>query len=96
MRVQFALMSAITIREPWTSTPAAMWNAAEDGSPGTCDVVEVELVVLVTTIDAVAVAARCGTPARGEQALGVVAARPGLDHGRRARRPAGRPAARTT
>ena len=28
-------MSDTTIREPRTSTAAAMWNAAEDGSPGT-------------------------------------------------------------
>ena len=35
VRVQFALMPVITIREPLTSTAAAMWNAAELGSPGT-------------------------------------------------------------
>ena len=35
VRVQFALMSVITIREPLTRTAAAMWKAAEDGSPGT-------------------------------------------------------------
>ena len=35
VRVQFALMSVITIREPLTRIAAAMWNAAEDGSPGT-------------------------------------------------------------
>ena len=34
-RVQFALMSVMTIREPLTSTAAAMWNAADEGSPGT-------------------------------------------------------------
>ncbi len=34
-RVQFALMSVMTIREPRTSTAAAMWKAADDGSPGT-------------------------------------------------------------
>ncbi len=35
VRVQFALMSVMTIREPFTRTAAAMWNAAEEGSPGT-------------------------------------------------------------
>ncbi len=35
VRVQLALMSSITIREPLTRIAAAMWNAAEDGSPGT-------------------------------------------------------------
>ena len=35
VRVQFALMSVITIREPLTRIAAAMWNAADDGSPGT-------------------------------------------------------------
>ena len=34
-RVQFALMSVITIREPFTNTAAAMWKAADEGSPGT-------------------------------------------------------------
>ena len=46
MRVQFALMSVITIREPLTSIAAAMWNAADDGSPGTWIVAQLEPVVL--------------------------------------------------
>ena len=82
VRVQFALMSVTTIREPLTRIAAAMWNAADDGSPGTWIVAELELVVL-GQLDPVAVA---GDPAAGagEQALGVVAARLGLDHRRRA------------
>ena len=35
VRVQFALMSVMTMREPLTRIAAAMWNAADDGSPGT-------------------------------------------------------------
>ena len=35
VRVQFAPMPSITIRERGTSTAAAAWKAAEDGSPGT-------------------------------------------------------------
>ena len=34
-RVQFAAMPSTTMREPGTSTAAAAWKAAEDGSPGT-------------------------------------------------------------
>ena len=37
VRVQFALMSVMTIREPLTRIAAAMWKAAEDGSPGHVD-----------------------------------------------------------
>ena len=34
-RVQLAAMSSTTMREPGTSTAAATWKAALDGSPGT-------------------------------------------------------------
>ena len=35
IRVQLAAIPSITIREPGTSTAAATWKAADDGSPGT-------------------------------------------------------------
>ena len=70
VRVQFALMSVITIREPRTRIAAAMWKAADDGSPGTCSEPSSSSSCWVTR-DAVAVApdvarrrgragARCG------------------------------------
>ena len=36
VRVQLAPMPSMTIRERGTSTAAAAWKAADDGSPGTC------------------------------------------------------------
>ena len=44
-RVQLAAMPSTTSREPGTSTAAATWNAAEDGSPGTWIALELELVL---------------------------------------------------
>ena len=45
VRVQFAFMSVITIREPRTRIAAAIWKAADDGSPGTCSGAELQLVL---------------------------------------------------
>ena len=83
VRVQFALMSLITIREPLTRIAAAMWKAAEDGSPGTWMSPSSSSSCWVSTIRSPS-RVICGAGA-GEQPLGVVAARLGLDHRRRPR-----------
>ena len=81
-RVQFAAMPSTTMREPGTSTAAAAWKAAEEGSPGTW--------IASSASDstpghahAVAVAPHGHAGAR-QQPLRVVAARLGLDDRRRA------------
>ena len=81
-RVQLAAIPAITMRERGTSTAAAAWKAADDGSPGTCDRLQQQLVLAVDG-DAVR---RAGDPGAGarQQALRVVAARLRLDHRGRA------------
>ena len=73
VRVQFAPMPSMTIRERGTSTAAAAWKAADDGSPGTCRAPSSSSSWAATVI-AVAVA---GDPhaGGGEHPLGVVAAR---------------------
>ena len=45
VRVQFAPMSSMTIRERGTSTAAAARKAADEGSPGTCSGAQLELVL---------------------------------------------------
>ena len=84
-----------TIREPGTMHAAATKNAADDGSPGTSTSLELELVDLASTMT-VSPSRSNGTPARSEDALGVVAARLRLGDPRRRRRRACRRSARTT
>ena len=48
-RVQLAAMPSITIREPGTSTAAATWKAADDGSPGHVQVAQLQLVLATQT-----------------------------------------------
>ena len=70
---------------PARASPAATWNAAEDGSPGTWMSSSSSSSLLGARVTGRR-RARRAAPARGEHALGVVAARRGLDHRRRARR----------
>ena len=83
VRVQLSPTSFTTTREPPTRVAAATMKAADDGSPGHDDLVELELVHLRHR-DPRAVALERHARA-AQQALGVVAARRRLDDGRRAR-----------
>ena len=63
VRVQFRPTSSTTTREPGTSVAAATMKAADEGSPGTVDLVQLELVDLRDASSA-ARRARTGTRAR--------------------------------
>ena len=93
VRVQFAPMPSMTIRERGTSTAAAAWKAADDGSPGTCSAPSSSSSWAATVTRSPSRAIR--TPAAAS--IRSVWSRLGWARRRwSARRPAARPAARTT
>ena len=86
-RVQLTPTRSSTSRESRTSTPAAIRNAAEDGSPGTSTSPSSSSSALPTVVRNPPCRhrprARHGRAGGSQHPLGVVAARDGLDHGRR-------------
>ena len=74
-------MPLITIRDPGTSTAAAAWKAADEGSPGTCSVPSPSSSCGATVTRSPA-RSTC-TPAAASMPLGVIARGLRLDHRRR-------------